>query len=150
MSFVSINWSPGPRDIRSFGRVLAIGVTLIVVVGWIGRATGLVGRGGVSRLSTTSVVLVATAWGIALLAQLAPRLARPFYYAWMGLAFVLGTISSTLLLTAVYFALFTPMSLLFRVAKRDALQRRWPPDRHGSFWHVIGGKPQKDQYQKQF
>ena len=55
---------------------------------------------------------------------LRPRLVRLVFTLAMALAVPLGWVVSHLLLAVLYYALFTPMALVFRLIKRDALARR--------------------------
>lgn len=52
-----------------------------------------------------------------------PRVLRPVYLGWMGLAFVLGTIVTGILLTLFFFLVITPVALFFKLIGRDALHR---------------------------
>jgi hypothetical protein len=56
-----------------------------------------------------------------------PRDLRPIFVGWMVLAFPIGWTVSTLLLAVLYFGIFTPLALLFRLKGRDLLQMRYDP-----------------------
>ena len=62
-----------------------------------------------------------------------PSALQPIFTAWMTLAFPLGWMISRLLLGALYFGVFTPIALVFRLRSRDVLwiQRKSPA---GSYW----------------
>ena len=49
------------------------------------------------------------------------------YRAWMFIGHHLGLINTRIILAFVFFALVTSMGLLMRLAKRDAMQRRFDP-----------------------
>ena len=82
-------------------------------------------------------VLQALAWGkpklglslgaLALVVGLAgltrPEWVRFIYVGWMVLAFPIGWTISQVMLLAMYFGLFTPIGLVFRLIGRDPLQR---------------------------
>lgn len=53
-----------------------------------------------------------------------PKALSPFYKVWMAIGQILGKINSTLILGICYFALFFPVAILFRILKRDRLNRR--------------------------
>jgi hypothetical protein len=57
-----------------------------------------------------------------------PRLLRPIYVAAVAVSFPLGWTISHVMLALLYFALFTPIGMLFRLMKRDSLKRRFRPD----------------------
>ena len=75
-----------------------------------------------------------------LLGLLAPRLLRQVYLAWMAMAFVLGLVVSTVLLTLFFFLVITPVSLVARLFGKDFLSLRidrtaasyWLPREHGA------------------
>jgi hypothetical protein len=61
-----------------------------------------------------------------------PVAAKGFHRLWMGIAGVLGYINSRILLTILYYLLFTPYGLVSRLVGRDPLDRRSPPKE--SYW----------------
>jgi hypothetical protein len=52
-----------------------------------------------------------------------PEWLRPVYVTWMVLAFPIGWTVSQLLLGMIFYGLFTPIGLLFRLIGRDPLHR---------------------------
>jgi hypothetical protein len=56
-----------------------------------------------------------------------PRLIRPIYVAWMVVAFPIGWIVSNEVLALIFYGLFTPVALFFRLRGRDPLMRRARP-----------------------
>jgi hypothetical protein len=63
-----------------------------------------------------------------------PRLLRLPYQLWMALAFVIGSISTRVILSATYLFAFTPVALLLRVLGKDPLDLRWAPGSAQSYW----------------
>ena len=61
-----------------------------------------------------------------------PPAARAFHVAWMRLAAVLGYINSRVLLSLMYYGVFTPYGLVSRLVGRDPLRRRGKAE--GSYW----------------
>ena len=58
-----------------------------------------------------------------------PNLYRPMATIWFGLSNVLGTITSKLLLTVIFFVIVTPVGLIRRITGADSLQlKRWKKD----------------------
>ena len=109
MKLVEINWHPTHRQLRQFG---AICIVALPVVGWF--------WGG----GTTIVILLA-AIGLALaLAGLAvPQSLKPIFLFLMIVATPIGMVIGELAMLMIYFGVFLPIGLAFRIAKRDALQR---------------------------
>jgi hypothetical protein len=55
-----------------------------------------------------------------------PRLVKPVYVGWSVLAFPVGWCISTVMLAVLFYGVFTPVGLLFRLVGRDVLARRRP------------------------
>jgi hypothetical protein len=111
MSLVSIDWRPEPTALRSFGRTVIIGMTLIaaVLAWWVGKR-----EAGIVALCVGLVIGGAGLTGT--------RLALPGYWLWMGVAFVMGNITSAVLMGTLYFLVVTPMALLVTLSGRDRLR----------------------------
>jgi len=54
---------------------------------------------------------------------LLPQALRPVYVVWMKLGLALGWVNTRIILAVVFFAMFTPVSLLLRLLKRDPMRR---------------------------
>lgn len=82
-------------------------------------------------------IIVASVFGVAgglllLAGLLFPTLARAFHIFWMRVAAALGYVNSRIILSVMYYGVFTPYSLVSRLAGRDPLKRRGAPD--DSYW----------------
>ena len=77
-----------------------------------------------------------------------PRAIRPVFTGWMIAAFPIGWTVSRVMLAALFFGLFTPVALVFRLMGRDALSRR--RGRGATYW--VARPPQGDSrdYLRQF
>ncbi len=62
---------------------------------------------------------------------------RPAYKGWMAAAHVIGGAVTALLLTVVYFGVFTPTAIFLRLMGKDHLDRRRDPGR-ATYWHARG------------
>jgi hypothetical protein len=58
---------------------------------------------------------------------------EPLNRAWMRFGALLNSIVSPVVLGLIYFAVFTPVALVMRLAGRDAMARRFEPARP-SYW----------------
>ena len=105
---------------RSFGFTFA-GVFAVVGAWMIWRANRL----GLPALGVSAL--------FAVVAVALPRILHPLNVAWMHFGLLLSKIVSPIVLGAIFFVLFTPVGLLFRVIKRDALHRAFERDRR-SYW----------------
>jgi hypothetical protein len=62
-----------------------------------------------------------------------PGAIRPIFVGWMCLAFPIGWVVSHVTLACVFYGIFAPIGLLFRLIGRDALCLRRQPDRE-TYW----------------
>ncbi len=59
---------------------------------------------------------------------------RPGYRGWMKVAHLIGTVVTTVILTTVFFAVFTPVAVALKLLGKDHLGRK--SDRTAkSYWH---------------
>ena len=81
--------------------------------------------------------LAATLGGLGLIlgvsGMLQPQAISWLYVASMIAVFPIGWTVSRLILAVLFYGVFTPVGLSFRLIGRDALQRRRPPDRP-TYW----------------
>jgi hypothetical protein len=113
---------PPPRTLRQFA-----GLFLTVfgaLAAWEGVAKGRPVLGAVLG-GLALVVGVVGLWR--------PNLVRPVYVGGVVLTFPIGWVVSQVVLALIYFGIFTPVGLIFRLAGRDALQRAWRP-KLPSYW----------------
>lgn len=52
-----------------------------------------------------------------------PMILKPFYFFWMRLAFILSWINTRLILTVIFYLIFSPAGLLIRLFGKDLLKR---------------------------
>jgi hypothetical protein len=110
MSLIEINWSPSDRQLRQFGWLCLI---VLPLLGWWWRAS-----------PTWLAILFSLACLVVALAYLQPRVVRPLFVGIILLAAPIGMLTGELAMLLIYFAIFLPISLAFRLARRDALQLR--------------------------
>jgi hypothetical protein len=87
------------------------------------------GRGRTSL--AIAIGAVALVVGVAGLVR--PAWVRMIFVGWMVLAFPIGWTISQVMLLVMYYGLFTPIALIFRLAGRDPLQRARRPGVE-SYW----------------
>lgn len=82
----------------------------------------------------TTVVVVFVTLGAALVVAglFVPAAARGFHVVWMRFAVLLGHVNSRVLLTLMYYLVFTPYGVVSRLVRRDPLRRRG--SRRESYW----------------
>ncbi|QDU62996.1 hypothetical protein Pan216_38700 [Planctomycetes bacterium Pan216] len=110
MKLIGMNWSPNDRQLRQFGLIAAVALPLIA---WLwGGGSGWIVAGG-----AVGTALAAIGW-------LAPRALKPLFLGLSLVTLPIGLVVGELVLAAIYFGLFMPIAILFRLVGRDALERR--------------------------
>src|SRR5579875_2933543 len=115
MRWSDIPFAPDSRTLRQFAALW------VAFFGGIAAWQGLV-RGRVGLALAMAALAIVGGLGL-----IRPRLIRPVFVSWMVLAFPIGWAVSLLTLGLVYYGLFLPIGLAFRLAGRDALQLRPRP-----------------------
>lgn len=110
MSLIEINWSPSQKQLRQFGLLCLLALPLL---GWLWGGN-----------STSIVTLLGVASLITILAFVQPRCVSPLFVGLILLAAPIGMVVGELAMLLIYFGIFLPISLLFRISRRDALQLR--------------------------
>ncbi len=144
MPLIDIDWNPTARKLRQFAAVFAAGCLVAgAIVAWsMGPPLGW-DRWGPALW----VWLVGSTVGLLGLAL--PRLVRPVYLLWMGIAFPLGWIVSHVLLAVLFFGVFTLVGGLLRLRSWDPLHMR-PKSGVDSYWRPRGGERKTEDYFRQF
>ncbi len=101
-------------DAQARKTALVVACVLLAVAAW-----------NLYRGRTMMVAIVGGAGGALLLTGLLlPSLARRFHVFWMQVAAVLGYVNSRILLSLMYYGVFTPYGIVSRLVGRDPLRRR--------------------------
>ena len=98
---------------------------------------------------TQVTVFASIGGGLVVIALFVPVAARGFHRFWMGLAGVLGYVNSRILLSVLYYGVFTPVGLMRRLIGRDPMNRRGAAQ--SSYWITRENTRQaKDQFERLF
>lgn len=98
---------------------------------------------------TVVAVLAGIAGVLLLIGLFVPVAARAFHRFWMGIAVVLGHINSRIILSFLYYLVFTPVGLVRRLIGRDPMKRRGSAQ--SSYWVTRKYTRQtKDQFERLF
>jgi hypothetical protein len=128
MKLIEINWKPEDRQLRQFGAMALVGLPL---AGWLfsGRPW--------SEWSQTQInvvgALAAVGAAMAVVGWVRPHLLKYIFLAAMLISLPIGLVLSELILIVIYFGVFTPVALIFRLIGRDALERKIDRQR-ASYW----------------
>ncbi len=138
MAVIELNKNPSKKELAWFG---------LMFLAFFGLIGGLVWWRFEDE--TTATTLWGVAAAIVAVYYAVPSLRRTLYLGWLYAAFPIGWVISHVVMGAIYYLVITPIALIFKVIRRDALERRI--DRNAkTYWveHRTGGDPQR--YFKQF
>ena len=132
------NIKSGNKELREFGLTIGAILVMLGAVGlWRGRAA----------------YPYYLAPGIALMALgfIRPPILKPAHKLWMGLSVVLGFFVSRLILTALFYAVITPIGLVARALGNDILDQRICREK-ASYWKKRdeAGEKTKESYENQY
>ena len=125
------------KKLRSFAITLFFAMAIIGAFFW-GR------KGG------TTFILWGVAFTMLIVGVFWPKRLAPIYKAWMILALILSFISNHIILTMMYYFVFTPIGVLMRICGKDILQRKYH-EAAKSYW-IKREKGESDRrgYEKMF
>ena len=78
-----------------------------------------------------------------------PLLLRPLFVGWMALAFPIGWTVSRIVLALIFYGVFTPLGLIFRIVHRDPLTVR-RSEGAGTYWSGKAAADDPRAYFRQF
>jgi hypothetical protein len=107
-----IDFRPSDRKLRQFAGL------------WLGFFLVLAAWQAYRQHTAAAAILAALALTVGPLGLVLPRLVQPIFVGWTVLAFPIGWVVSNTILALLYFGLFTPVALVFRLVGRDALALR--------------------------
>ena len=138
MEWSSISFDPPPRILRQFA-----GARLVF-----GGAVACWARIG-ARYLCGGAFFGSLAVILGPLGLVFPPAIRPVYVAAMVAAFPIGWVVSRVALALIFYGIFTPVAVLFRLIGRDALTRTRPAS-HQSYWQPKPEPTDMKQYFRQF
>lgn len=100
------------EELRKFG--ITVGVVLLLIAAFLFWKE----RPSAGYFAATGGALVA--FGL-----IAPVILKPVHRVWMTFAVVMGFIMTRVILTIIYFGLFTPIALVLKGFGKDLLDERW-------------------------
>lgn len=134
---LKLDLDPKPRVLKQFAWFAVIGLPLLAAM-VLRFATGL--KMSDAALWTHPAMLVVG--GVAVLQLVVflagfRKLTWALYAGLMVVFFPVGFVVSMVLMTLIYYLVFTPLGLVFRLMGRDALGRK-PDPRQATYWHERG------------
>jgi hypothetical protein len=137
MQWSEVTARPSTRTLRQFAALFLIVFT---------ATAGLrVWRGDTGTLT---IAIAVTGVVVGLVGLVRPDAIRYVYTGWMIVAFPIGWTISRVIVTLLFYLVFTPFALVFRLLGRDALRLR----RHTmtSYWMETKGAEPPESYYAQF
>ena len=111
------------KTLREFGLVFAGGLIIFfgLLIPWIFDKPWIWQDGGARWPWIGAAVFAVTG-------LIFPMALKPIYFIWMKIGHVLGWINTRIILGLVFFVLFAPLALMFRLFGRDPMQRKLEDD----------------------
>ncbi len=128
---------PTNKDYRNFA--LIVGGIFLIISLW-----PLLFRGNEPYWWLTGVAGTLMAVGL-----IFPKVLAPVYRVWMKIGEVLGWINSHIILGIIFYGLFTPIALFFKVTKKDPMHRKLDPQK-ASYWEERSDSSASDSMKYQF
>ncbi len=113
MKLVEVNWTPTPKQLRQFGLMCLVALPFL---GWMWSAS-----------SGVMTWLIGIGVGLALVGLAIPMALKPIFIGLMLIALPIGMVVSELVMVLIYFGVFLPIGICFKLVKRDALKRSLDP-----------------------
>ena len=124
-------------DLRNFG--IIIGIVLLIISGFL-----------FWKEKESFQIFLAIGITLFLTATAIPAVLKPVYWIWMIFAIILGWFMTRVILSLLFYVVFTSIGLTLRLFGKQFLELRWDKSKE-SYWnyrtndHII-----KENYEKQF
>ena len=124
-------------DLRKFG--ITIGLILLIIAGFL-----------FWKEKESFQIILAIGITLFLTAIAIPAVLKPVYWIWMIFATILGWIMTRVILSLLFYIIFTPIGLILRFFGKQFLELRWDQSKE-SYWNIKTNEHlQKENYEKQF
>ena len=125
------------RDLRNFG--ITVGIIFLVISGFL-----------FWKEKESFQIFLAIGITLFLTATAIPAVLKPVYWIWMIFAIILGWFMTRVILSLVFYVLFTSIGLTLRFFGKQFLELRWDKSKE-SYWNYRTIKHLKmEDYEKQF
>ena len=134
MALVDVNWKPSDRQLRQFA---GLALVVLPVAAWLWS--------GNPRVVAWFAIAGVAVFGIGMAF---PKAIRPVYLGLLVVALPIGIVVGETFLLSIYFGLFLPMGLVFRLLGRRPLQLSF--DRQSpTYWQAKAQPSGPAQYYRQ-
>jgi hypothetical protein len=147
MSMIKLDLNPEPRILRQFGFVALVGFGLLGCAALFEVLMFAGGLGGAREPVAYSLI------GLGVLSALfsvaAPKANKPIYVLMSVATYPIGFVMSYVIMGLLYFGMFAPIAIVFRMIGRDTMGRRY--DRSAAtYWQAASKPSTHERYFKQF
>lgn len=131
------NILPDKKMLRSFGITSGVIVILLfgILIPW------LRGTGWPMWPWILSAFLILTG-------LIVPKALSPVFRVWMKFGHIMNRVNTTIILTVVFFVVFTPVALLMKIIGRDVLYREFEPETES--YRIISEKTKPKKMERPF
>ena len=119
MALLEFNTNPSDRHLRQFGAICVFALPLVTWL-WTRNPT-TTGWAGLAGLLLCSVGMIL------------PKILKPVFVGLTIVTLPIGLVVGEFAMLLIYFGLFLPMAIVFRMMKRDSLQRTARAE-ESTFW----------------
>jgi len=124
-------------DVRNFGFI--IGVVLLIISGFL-----------FWKEKESFQIFIVIGITIVLTASAIPRVLKPVYWIWMIFAVTFGWFMNLLILSLLFYVVFTSIGLTLRVFGKQFLELRWDKSNE-TYWNFrTSDHLKKENFEKQF
>ena len=124
-------------DLRNFG--IIVGITLLIISGFLFWKE----KESFQIFLTIGITLFLTAIAI-------PSVLKPVYWIWMIFGIILGWFMTRIILSLLFYIIFTSIGLTFRLFGKQFLELQWDKSKE-SYWNFRTNEHQQNKtYEKQF
>ena len=124
-------------DLRNFG--IIVGIILLIISGFLFWKE----KESFQIFLTIGITLFLTAIAI-------PSVLKPVYWVWMIFSTILGWFMTRVILSLLFYVVFTSIGLTLRFFGKQFLELRWDKSKE-SYWNFRTNEHQKkENYEKQF
>ena len=124
-------------DLRNFG--IIVGIILLVISGFL-----------FWKEKESFQIFLAIGITLFLTAIAIPFVLKPVYWIWMIFAIILGWFMTRLILSLLFYVIFTAIGLTLRLFGKQFLELRWDKSKE-SYWNLRTNEHlRKENYEKQF
>lgn len=138
MALITINTDPSRRELRQFGFIWLGFLAFFGLVAWFKFSNHPFAQ----ALWVAAVVVPLIGWFF-------PTLLKLIFVGMSYAAFPIGFVVSHVVLAVVFYLVLTPIGLLMRIFRYDAMRRRLQPDL-SSYWIQREPHPDPKQYFRQY